>query len=155
MIVKKIYIFVYLTVYNKMEISFLPKLSKKPVKSVMKFLKKCAKSKYSHDREELNYILEQIERFFQFRIESFTSMDALLVMKTIARYFCFVSDLTDFALCTWDELVRMVFFIVPSIRIVNKKLLCFKHKKTVFIVRKCYYHDYACEELTFNLTIIE
>ena len=138
-----------------MKISFLPHLSKKHLKYVIRFLRKCASLKYSHDTDNRDYILEQIDRFFQFRIERFTSMDALLVMKTIARYFCFVSDLTDFALCTWDELVRMVFFIVPSIRIVNKKLLCFKHKKTVFIVRKCYYHDYACEELTFNLTIIE
>ena len=142
---------------NKMK-NFLPNLSIKQLKSVMRFLKKCATSKYSHDTDKRDYILEQIDRFFQFRIQSFTSMDVLAVMKTIARHFCFVSDFTEFSLCTWDELVRRVFFVVPSIRIVNKKRLCFRYKMTVFVVHPSYYvYGYRNEDrhLTFNITIIE
>jgi hypothetical protein len=141
-----------------MKISFLPHLSKKHLKYVIRFLRKCASLKYSHDTDNRDYILEQIDRFFQFRIERFTSMDALLVMKTIARYFCFVGDLTDFALCTWDELVRRIFFIVPSIRIVNRDQLLFKYKKKVFKVHPSYFvYGYRYEDrfLTFNITITE
>ncbi len=142
---------------NKMD-KFLPILSKEQVESVIRFLKKCASSKYSHDTDKRDYILEQIDRFFQFRIQSFTSIDVLAVMKTIARHFCFVSDFTDFSLCTWDELVRRVFFVVPSIRIVNKKRLCFRYKKKVFKVHPSYFiYGYRHEDrfLTFNITITE
>jgi hypothetical protein len=139
--------------------NFLPKLTKKQQQSVIRFLKKCARSKYSDDTEKLNYILAQINLFFDLRMKDYTSkIDVLSAMKTIARYFCFVSDLTDFALCTWDELVRRVFFVIPSIRIVNRNQLLFKYKKEVFKVHPSYFvYGYRHEDrfLTFNITITE
>jgi hypothetical protein len=139
--------------------NFLPNLTNKQQQSVIRFLKKCARSKYSDDTEKLNYILAQINLFFDLRMKDYTSkIDVLSAMKTIARYFCFVSDLTDFALCTWDELVRRVFFVIPSIRIVNRNQLLFKYKKKVFKVHPSYYvYGYRHEDrfLTFNITITE
>lgn len=137
----------------------LPILSKKQLKSVWRFLKKRASSKYSDDRKKTNHILDILNRFFQNRMKSFTSeYDALRVMKTIAKYFCFVSDLSDFALCTWNELVLRTFFVIPSIKLLNKKRLCFRFKMTVFVVHPSYFvYGYGIEDrhLTFNITIIE
>ena len=137
----------------------LPILSKKQLKSVWRFLKKRASSKYSDDRKKTNHILDILNRFFQNRMKSFTSeYDALRVMKTIAKYFCFVSDLSDFALCTWNELVLSTFFVIPSIKLLNKKRLCFRFKMTVFVVHPSYFvYGYGIEDrhLTFNITIIE
>ena len=118
----------------------LPILSKKQLKSVWRFLKKRASSKYSDDRKKTNHILDILNRFFQNRMKSFTSeYDALRVMKTIAKYFCFVSDLSDFALCTWNELVLRTFFVIPCIKLLNTTRLCFRFKMTVFVVHPSYF----------------
>lgn len=139
--------------------NFLPRLSKEQLKSVYRFLNKCVNSKYADDPPRQQYIMSQLDLFFEIRIQRFTStMDALLVMKTIARYFCFITDLTDFGLCTWDVLVRRLFFVIPSIRIVNRNQLLFKYKKKVFKVHPSYYvYGYRHEDrfLTFNITITE
>jgi hypothetical protein len=141
---------------------FLPVPSKEQMKYVIRFLKRCARSKYSHDTEKLNSILVHINRFFYIRLKYYISnidsikIDLLTAMKTIAQHFCFVSDFADDALCTWDELVRRVFFVIPSIRIVNRDQLIFKYKNTVFKVHPSYFvYGYRLEDRlrTFNLTI--
>ena len=136
---------------------FLPILSKQQVKSLLRFLKKKARSKYSNDEDYMNHVLKTLDIFFENRMNHFTSkLNVLKVMKTIARWFCFLSDLADFALCTWPELVLRTFFVVPSIRIVNKKRLCFRYKTTVFVVHPSYYiygYHQNAREATFNVTI--
>lgn len=135
--------------------NFLPFLSKRQLKSVLRFLKKRTILKYSNDENKMNHILGTLNTFFEIRMNDFTSKhDALIVMQSIAKYFCFVSDTADFALCTWPELVLRTFFVVPSIQIVNKKLLCFKFKKNIFFLQeKLYLHENGCQEHTFGLTI--
>ena len=134
-----------------------PILSKKQIKSLWRFLKKLTISKYSNDENKKHHILASLNRFFEIRMNDFTSKhDALHVIRSIAKYFCFVSDTADFALCTWSELVLRTFFVVPSIQIVNKKRLCFKFKKTIFVVHEAFYlHENGCKELTFGLKIHE
>lgn len=138
---------------------FLPILSKKQLKSVLRFLKKRTISIYSNDNKKMIHILDCLNRFFQLHMNSFTSkLNVLKVMKTIAKYFCFVSHTANFALCTWSELVLRTFFVVPSIKLLNKKQLCFRYKKTVFVVHPSYsVYGYRKTErdLTFNLTILE
>jgi len=140
-----------------MSINFLPNLSKKQVKSLLRFLKNKARSKYSNDEDYMNYVLNTLD-IFEKRMNHFTAkLNVLKVMKTIARWFCFSSDLADFALCTWPELVLRTFFVVPSIRIVNKKRLCFRYKTTVFVVHPSYYvygYHQKAREATFNITIV-
>lgn len=135
----------------------LPNLSKSQFKSIWRFLKKRTISMYSNDEDKMNDILKTLNTFFQFRMEIFTSkMNVLKVMKTIAKYFCFISDTADFALCTWSELVLRTFLVVPSIRIVNKNRLCFRYKNTVFVVHESYYvygHLNTDREPTFNITV--
>jgi len=137
---------------------FLPNLSKKQVESLLRFLKKKARSKYSTDMDDMNYILETLDLFFENRMNDFTSkFNVLQVMKMIARWFCFSSDRADFCLCTWQELVLRTFLVVPSIRIVNKKRLCFRYKTTVFVVRPSYYvygYHQKDREATFNIMIV-
>lgn len=136
---------------------FLPFLSKKQLKSVLRFLKNRTCLKYSNDENKMNHILNTLNIFFEIRMNDFTSKhDALHVIQSIAKYFCFVGDTADFALCTWSELVLRTFLVVPSIQIVNKKQLYFKFKKTIFVVRESFYlHQNGCQELTFGLTIHE
>ena len=135
----------------------LPILSKSQFRSVWRFLKKRTISMYSNDKEKMRHILNTLNTFFQFRMEIFTSkMNVLKVMKTIAKYFCFISDTANFALCTWSELVLRTFLVVPSIRIVNKNRLCFRYKNTVFVVRESYYvYGYLKTERepTFNIRV--
>ncbi len=137
--------------------NFLPILSKKQLKTVLRFLKKKDRSKYSNDENYMIYVLKTLDIFFENRMNHFTSkLNVLKVMKTIAKYFCFVSDTADFALCTWSELVLRTFFVVPSIRIVNKTRLCFRYKTTVFVVHPSYYiygYHQNAREATFNVTI--
>jgi len=139
--------------------TFLRRFSTKQLKSIKRFLTNCAKSKYAHDAYKLDYILGQIDRYFEFRMADFTSKTAALaVMQSIALYFCFVSYLTHFELCTWDVLVRRVFFVVPSIRILNRETMCFRHKKTVFVVEKSEVSDPACVTIkipSIDIKIIE
>lgn len=136
---------------------FLPILSKRQLKSVLRFLKKRTISMYSNDEDKVRHILSTLNRFFQFRMNDFTSKyDALHVMQSIAIYFCFVSDTADFALCTWSELVLRTFFVVPSIKLLNKKRMWFKFKKTTFVVHEDFYlHENGCQEPTFKLKILE
>ena len=140
-----------------MSSNFLPILSKEQVNSLLRFLKKKARSKYSNDEDYMNHVLKRLDIFFEIRMNDFTSKyDALHVMRSIAKYFCFISDTDDFALCTWPELVLRTFLVVPSIRIVNKKRLCFRYKTTVFVVHPSYYiygHRRNDREATFNVTI--
>jgi len=141
---------------NKM--IFLPVLSKNQIKSIWRFLKKRTISIYSYNKIKMNIILDTLNRFFQFRMNSFNSkLNVLKVMKTIAKYFCFVSDTADFALCTWSELVLRTFFVVPSIKLLNKKRLYFRYKNTVFVVHPSYYvygYHQKAREATFNITIV-
>lgn len=137
--------------------NFLPFLSKKQLKSLLRFLKNRTCLKYSNDESKMNYILVSLNRFFEIRMNVFTSKhDALHVIQSIAKYFCFVSDTADFALCTWSELVSRTFFVVPSIKLLNKKRMFFRFKKTNFVVHEdLYLHENGCQELTVNLTIHE
>jgi hypothetical protein len=137
--------------------TFLPILSKRQLKSVLRFLKKRTISMYSNDEDKVRHILSTLNRFFQFRMDDYTSKyDVLHVIQSIAKYFCFVSDTADFALCTWSELVSRTFLVVPSIKLLNKKRMCFRFKKTKFVVHEdLYLHENGFQELTVNLTILK
>lgn len=137
-----------------MSSNFLPILSKSQLRSVWRFLKNKARSKYSTDERRMNHVLKRLDIFFEIRMNDFTSKyDALYVMRSIAKYFCFINDTAHFALCTWPELVLRTFFVVPSIQNVNKKRMCFMFKKIIFFVHEdIYLHENGFQEPTFNLT---
>jgi hypothetical protein len=136
---------------------FLPILSEEQVESLHEFLKFYTCLKYSNDETKKNEILDTLNRFFQGRMKCFTSkLDALGIMKTIARYFCFVNGIADYELCRWDELVSLTFLVIPEMRVVSEEDMRFRYKNTVFVVHRSYYvYGYGDRdrELTFNLTI--
>jgi hypothetical protein len=164
MMVKINKIFVYLTNLNKMTLSIIlnksnlgfSKLSQQHVELILKFLKDRAKSMYFNNQQYMKYVLDTLDGFFSFRMNFFMSTDAFSVMQSIAKYFCFISDTADFALCKWNELVLMVAFIVPQIDILDEKLLYFRFNDILIQIREAYYvYPNGSKELTFGLTIIQ
>lgn len=125
-----------------MTIFFNPTLTKKQVKSILRFLKKCARSKYANDQDRMTYTLKTLDLFFENRIDGYTSnLNIQQVLKEIAGWFCFETDSANFCLCTWKELVLRTFFVVPSIRIVSKKQPMFDYKGGRFVVELLYFID--------------
>jgi hypothetical protein len=133
-----------------MTIFFNPTLTKKQVKSLLRFLKKCARSKYANDKDMMTHTLKTLDIFFNNRIDRYTSdLNIQQVLKDIAGWFCFNTYSANFCLCTWKELVLRTFFVVPSIRIVNQKQLIFQYKKHRFVVEILYFIEYREPEPAF------
>lgn len=117
-------------------------MTKSQVKSVLRFLKKCARSKYANDQYMMTHTLETLDRFFKNRINGYTSnLNIQQVLKEIAKSFCFETDNANYCLCTWKELVLRTFSVVPSIRIVSKKQPMFDYKGGRFVVELLYFID--------------
>lgn len=115
-------------------------MTKKQVKSILRFLKKCARSKYANHKDMMTHTLERLDQFFKNRINDYTSiLNIQQFLKEIAGWFCFNTDSANFCLCTWKELVLRTFSVVPSIRIVSKKQPMFDYKGGRFVVELLYF----------------
>ena len=133
-----------------MTIFFNPTLTKKQVKSILRFLKKCARSKYANDQDRMTPTLKTLDLFFENRIDGYTSnLNIQQVLKEIAKWFCFETDSANYCLCKWKELVLRTFSVVPSIRIVSKKQPTFKYKGRLFVVEILYFIEYREPEPAF------
>ncbi len=141
---------------NKMVIFDRVFLTKNQVRSIWRFLKECARSKYANEQYMLSHTLTlsqtltNLDIFFKNRMDNYTSrLNIQEVLKNIAKWYCFDTDRANFCLCTWKELVLRTFFVVPSIRIVSKKQPMFDYKGGRFIVDFRYFIEYRKPEPQF------